>query len=150
MYANPFLIFKIACLYEFLNEGTHNVKRDQLICQNSQRATFVHRLATTFLLPDQLTDQILLCHAISHLIMVSAELRDAYQFCVSTKAERDTLMPCVSYVETRHSYRIAWRKTNMAHCCDTYRGSGKSADPILHREPPRLKHRNDVMGDFKH
>jgi hypothetical protein len=28
-------------------------------------------------------------------------------------------------------------------------GSGKSADPILHCEPHVLKHRSDVMGDFK-
>jgi hypothetical protein len=26
---------------------------------------------------------------------------------------------------------------------------GKSAYPILHRKPPLLKHRSDVMGEFK-
>jgi hypothetical protein len=28
-------------------------------------------------------------------------------------------------------------------------GSGKSADLILHREPPLLKHRSAATGDFK-
>jgi hypothetical protein len=28
-------------------------------------------------------------------------------------------------------------------------GSGKSADPILHREPSLSKHRSDAMGDIK-
>jgi hypothetical protein len=28
-------------------------------------------------------------------------------------------------------------------------GSGKSADPILHREDPLLKHRSDATVDFK-
>jgi hypothetical protein len=54
-------------------------------------------------------------------------------------------------------HRLAWRKTNIAHRCDTvYKfcwhlaaASGKSADPILHREPPLLKHRSDAMGEFK-
>jgi hypothetical protein len=46
---------------------------------------------------------------------------------------------------------------NTAHRCDTvYKfcwlvaaASGKSADPILHREPPLLKHHSDAMGEFK-
>jgi hypothetical protein len=46
----------------------------------------------------------------------------------------------------------------MGDCCDTYTnfagvyiaaGSGKSADPILHRVTPLLKHRSDAMSDYK-
>jgi hypothetical protein len=40
----------------------------------------------------------------------------------------------------RHIYEFCWRFAA---------GSGKSADPILHREAPRFKHRSDAMGDFK-
>jgi hypothetical protein len=40
----------------------------------------------------------------------------------------------------RHVYEFGWREAA---------GSGKSAGPILHREPLLLKHRSDVMGDFK-
>jgi hypothetical protein len=43
------------------------------------------------------------------------------------------------------------------HHCNTYTnfrypvasGSIKSADPILHGEPPLLKNRSNVTGDFK-
>jgi hypothetical protein len=46
---------------------------------------------------------------------------------------------------------------NTKHHCDTIyeffwhvaAASCKSADPILHREPPLLKHRCDAMGEFK-
>jgi hypothetical protein len=34
-------------------------------------------------------------------------------------------------------------------CSHVAAASGKSADPILHREPPLLKHHNDVMDEFK-
>jgi hypothetical protein len=48
---------------------------------------FVQRLAAaTFLLPNQLMDKILLRRAIPRVVMVSAELRNAYQFCFNTKA----------------------------------------------------------------
>jgi hypothetical protein len=40
----------------------------------------------------------------------------------------------------RQVYEFRWRLAP---------GSGKSADPILHREPPLLKHRSDAMGDCK-
>jgi hypothetical protein len=40
----------------------------------------------------------------------------------------------------RHVYKFCWRDAA---------GSGKSAYPILHREPPLLKHRGNAMGDFK-
>jgi hypothetical protein len=40
----------------------------------------------------------------------------------------------------QHDYIFCWREVA---------GSGKSADPILHREPPLLKHRSHAMGDFK-
>jgi hypothetical protein len=40
----------------------------------------------------------------------------------------------------RHVYVFCWRVAA---------GSGKSADPILHHEPPVLKHRSDAMGDLK-
>jgi hypothetical protein len=46
---------------------------------------------------------------------------------------------------------------NTAHRCDTIYefcwrvavASGKSADTILHQEPPLLKHHSDAMGEFK-
>jgi hypothetical protein len=34
-------------------------------------------------------------------------------------------------------------------CWHVAAGSGKSADPILHREPPLLKHRSNAMCDFR-
>jgi hypothetical protein len=34
-------------------------------------------------------------------------------------------------------------------CWHVAAASGKSADPILHCEPPLLKHRSDAMGEFK-
>jgi hypothetical protein len=40
----------------------------------------------------------------------------------------------------RHVYKFWWRVAAV---------SGKSADPILHCEPPLLKHFSEVMGDFK-
>jgi hypothetical protein len=40
----------------------------------------------------------------------------------------------------RHIYEFCWRVAA---------GSGKSADIILHREPPLLKHRSDATGHFK-
>jgi hypothetical protein len=52
-------------------------------------------------------------------------------------------------------YRLAGRKTNIAHRYDTvyefcwHVASGKSADPILHCEPPLLKHYSNAMGEFK-
>jgi hypothetical protein len=39
-------------------------------------------------------------------------------------------------------YKFCWRVLVAA-------ASGKSADPILHHEPPLLKHRIDAMGEFK-
>jgi hypothetical protein len=40
----------------------------------------------------------------------------------------------------RHVYKFCWRVAT---------DSGKSADLILHRESPILKHRSDATGDFK-
>jgi hypothetical protein len=40
----------------------------------------------------------------------------------------------------RHVYKLPWRLAV---------GSAKSADPILHSEPPLLKHCSDAVGDFK-
>jgi hypothetical protein len=34
-------------------------------------------------------------------------------------------------------------------CWPLAEDSGKSADPILHREPPLLNHRSNALGDFK-
>jgi hypothetical protein len=34
--------------------------------------------------------------------------------------------------------------------CRVAAGSFKSADPILHREPPLLKNLSNATGDFKH
>jgi hypothetical protein len=49
-------------------------------------------------------------------------------------------------------YRIQ-KKVSGAQLCEfCWRvdvGSGKSADPIFHHEPPLLKHFSDAMGDFK-
>jgi hypothetical protein len=55
--------------YEFLNEGTHDVKWDQLNWQKSQRAASnlsVQCHAATFLLPSQLMDLILYDAVIRH------------------------------------------------------------------------------------
>jgi hypothetical protein len=55
------------------------------ICSSRRQIlVFVQRLAATFIPPNQLIAKILLCQAISGLLMVSTELRDAYQFCVNT------------------------------------------------------------------
>jgi hypothetical protein len=54
--------------------------------ERRQILVFLQRPAATFLPRDQQTVKILLRHAISSLLMVSAKLHDAYQFCVSTKA----------------------------------------------------------------
>jgi phage tail protein X len=53
--------------------------------------------------------------------------------------------------------RFMGQKMNTKHRCDMVdkfcwrvaAASGKSADPILHCEPPLLKHCSDAMGQFK-
>jgi hypothetical protein len=53
--------------------------------EGRQILVFLQRLTATFLPPNLLTGKILLRHAVSRLQMVSAELRDAYKFCVNIK-----------------------------------------------------------------
>jgi hypothetical protein len=50
------------------------------------------------------------------------------------------MMEDKSGVLLRHVYKFCWHVAA---------GSGKSADAILHRDPPSSKHHSDAMGDFK-
>jgi hypothetical protein len=84
-----FLKSPIALIRFFLKRGLPIVKWDQLVGQNSQHGAvlvFVQHHAATFLPPNQLTDKILLHHAISRHNSSSVTLIYARWVFIITKA----------------------------------------------------------------
>jgi hypothetical protein len=57
--------------------------------------------------------------------------------------------PSRCYDEFASSLRLSGCGTVYEFCCRVAVASGKSAEPILHRESSLLKHHSDAMGEFK-